>query len=73
MFKIHLSFEEIINITSTLINDNPLKLINQDLINYYNSPGEYVKLVNFADEKDIDLKKSTLKDLLNFLIRWGTL
>tara|TARA_B110001452_G_scaffold266084_1_gene272069 strand:+ start:805 stop:1746 length:942 start_codon:yes stop_codon:yes gene_type:complete len=68
MFKIHLSFEEIINITSTLINDNPLKLINQDLINYYNSPGEYVKLVNFADEKDIDLKKSTLKDVLNFLI-----
>jgi DNA polymerase III subunit delta' len=67
-FKISLTFNECINISNTLLKSNILDLINIDLINYYNTPGEFIKLLNFAKEKKINLKESSLKDLLNKLI-----
>ena len=50
-FKINLSFSEVINISNLLIKKDILKLINNDLINYYNTPGDFVKLINFSNEK----------------------
>jgi DNA polymerase-3 subunit delta' len=67
-FKIDLSFDETIKITNLILKENLFDLINTDLINYYNSPGDFVKLVNFANDKKINLKKITLINLLSYLI-----
>ena len=71
MFKINLSFEESINISNLLINDDIFKIINYDLINYYSSPGEFINLINFAEEKNINLKELTTSKLLILLIDNG--
>ena len=47
------------------------KLINIDLINFYSTPGEFIKLINFSRDKKINLKDTNIKDLLNFLIDSG--
>tara|TARA_B100000780_G_C21054541_1_gene423617 strand:+ start:202 stop:1134 length:933 start_codon:yes stop_codon:yes gene_type:complete len=67
-FKIHFTFNEAINVTNQILNRNVLDVINLDLISYYNTPGELVELINFADEKSINLKELTLIKLLNILI-----
>ena len=67
-FKINLSFHEVLNITNSLINDNLFKLINKDLINYYKTPGEMIKLINFAKEKKININDINLEKFLSFLI-----
>ena len=48
-----------------------MKIINYDLISYYNTPGEFTKLINFSEEKNINLKDSPLKVLLHILIDNG--
>ena len=67
-FKIHLTFNETINISNLILENNIFNLINKDLINYYNSPGEIIDLINFSRDKDIDLMKYNLIDFLKFLI-----
>ena len=68
IFKINLTFDESINITNQLLNNNLFDLINNDLINYYNSPGDYVNLVKFSKENKINLKQFNLREFLTFLI-----
>ena len=67
-FKINLSFDETINITNQLLNNNLFDIINHDLINYYTTPGEIITLVNFSNEKKINLKEYNLSSLLTLLI-----
>ena len=67
-FKINHSFSESINISNLLLNRDIFELINYDLISYYNTPGEIISLINFANEKKINLKDYTLTSLLNLLI-----
>jgi len=67
-FKINFSFDKSIEILNLLIDKNIFDLINIDLLSYYNSPGELINLLNFAEEKKIDLKNSTLSNILNLLI-----
>ena len=67
-FKINFSFDKSIEILNLLIDKNIFDLINIDLMSYYNSPGELINLLNFDDEKKIDLKNSTLSNILNLLI-----
>ena len=67
-FKINLSFNETLNICNFLLKSNLLDLINNDLINYYNGPGDFINLINFAKEKKIDLKNITLVNFLHYLI-----
>ena len=68
IFNIHISFNECLNICNLLLNKKLIEVINLDLINYYNTPGEFIKLINFASEKEINLNKYTLIKLLNLLI-----
>ena len=68
LFKINLTFNESISITNQLLNINLFDLINNDLINYYNSPGDYVNLVKFFEENKINLKEFNLREFLIFLI-----
>ncbi len=70
-FKINLTFNETIDISNQALNTNIFELINYDLINFYNTPGEIINLINFADDKKIDLKNVSLTNFLNLLIDNG--
>ena len=70
-FKINFTFNESINVTNQILDKNILNLINYDLINYYNTPGEIINLFNFSKDKNIDLKNYTLINFLNLLIDNG--
>ncbi len=70
-FKIKLTFNESINISNKLLGEDIFDLINHDLINYYNSPGEIINLLKFSKDKNIDLKDYTLINFLNLLIDNG--
>ena len=67
-FKINLSFKQTVDICNFLLNENLLNLINNDLINYYSTPGDFINLINFGKEKKIDLKEFTLVSFLYYLI-----
>ena len=71
IFNINFSFDESINVSNLLLDRNLLNLINYDLISYYNTPGDFIRLINFSEEKKIDLKQYTLINLLRLLIDNG--
>ena len=68
IFKINFTFDESNNVSNRILGENILDLINHDLINYYNTPGEIINLINFSKDKDIDIKNCTLINFLNLLI-----
>ena len=70
-FMINFTFTESVNVSNQILGVNILDFINHDLINYYNTPGEIVNLVNFSKDMNIDLKNYTLINLLNLLIESG--
>ncbi len=70
-FKINLTFDQSILVSNQILNNNIFNMINIDLISYYNTPGEIIKLVNFSKNKNLDLKNYTLVNILNFLIDNG--
>jgi DNA polymerase-3 subunit delta' len=67
-FKINFSFKQSINISNQILNENVLNMINPDLINFYNTPGEIISLINFSKDKDLDLKNYSLINFLTLLI-----
>ena len=58
-------------ISNQILKNNIFDLINYDLINFYNTPGEIIDLINFSKDKNIDLKDYTLTNFLNLLIDNG--
>ena len=70
-FKINFTFNESINVCNQILGQNILNLINHDLINYYNTPGEIISLMNFSNDNNIDVKNYTLINFLNLLIDNG--
>ena len=70
-FKINFTFNESMSISNQILGENIFDLVNHDLINYYNTPGEIINLINFSKDKDINLKNYTLIDILNLLIENG--
>ena len=68
IFKIKLSFEQSISISSKILNINIYDILNEELINYYSTPGELINLINFSNKYKIDLKKNSLKELLLIII-----
>ena len=67
-FKLNLSFNEMNKISSSLINSDVYSEFNKDFINNYNTPGFYLKLLDFAKTNKIDIKKVNLKEFLLFII-----
>jgi DNA polymerase III subunit delta' len=67
-FKINFTFVQSMHISNQILNENILDLVNYDLINYYNTPGDIIALINFSRDKDINLKDYTLINFLNLLI-----
>jgi len=68
-FKISLNNDQINNINHCLFDNDLKNLVNDDFINYYNTPGNIYNLLKFADEKEINLKELSLKEFLSLIIK----
>ena len=68
-FKISLTNNENISIANKLLDGNLYKKINQDLINYYFTPGNIFNLCMFAETNGYDLLNMNLKELIYVLIK----
>ena len=67
-FKISLDNQKIKEINDSLFEKKTSDFINQDLIDYYFTPGRIFNLLKFSNDKEIDLKKINLRDFLLLLI-----
>ena len=70
-FKINFTFNQSMKVSNLILKQNLFDLINKDLINHYNTPGEIINLIKFSKDKDINLKDYTLFNFLNLLIDNG--
>ena len=68
-YKIFLNHDNVINITNKLLGDDVFNRINQDLLNYYSTPGKIYRLITFFESNNYDLKKYNLKDFLKLIIK----
>ena len=68
-FKIFLSNNQVIEITSKLLNLKIGDIIHESLINYYSTPGKIYDLVNFCEKNKIDIKNTELKFFLKKIIK----
>ena len=67
-FKISMSNNISLEIANKLTNIDVLNEINNELINYYISPGNIYRLFKFSEDHKLDLKNLSLKDLLKKII-----
>ena len=67
-FKIHFSFDNTVNICNQILNQNILNELNYDLVNYYCTPGEIIKLIQFAEEKQINLREHDVSSIISLII-----
>ncbi|MDC1166560.1 DNA polymerase III [Candidatus Pelagibacter sp.] len=67
-FKISLSNNDYLKISNQLLNNDLNNLVSNELINYYFTPGEIYRLVQFSLENDYDLSNIDLKNFLKILI-----
>ena len=67
-FKISLTHEQSLKITNSIIGENILNKINEDLIHHYLTPGSFLNLLKFSEDYEVDLSKMTLKDFLTLII-----
>tara|TARA_B100000035_G_scaffold139614_1_gene118969 strand:- start:44 stop:973 length:930 start_codon:yes stop_codon:yes gene_type:complete len=68
-FKIQLNFEQSIDTINKILNNDIYDLLNKDLINYYNTPGQLYNLINLQNQFELNLKEINLKDLIFFIIK----
>ena len=64
-FKIQLTANQVFDVTNKILKDNYINLINEEILNNYNTPGEISRLINFAKNYEIDLKQTNLVQLIN--------
>ena len=67
-FKISLSHLQSIEIVNSILNKNIHDLLCNELINYYSTPGQLIKLMIITKENDIDTKNINLKELISLFI-----
>ena len=67
-FDISLTNKDSLFVINKLLDNDVYKIVNRNLINYYFSPGNIYKLINFSIENNIDLKNLDLKDFIKILI-----
>ena len=68
-FKISLSKNDVIEITNKIINKDIYDLLNEELINYYLTPGQLLKIFVISKELEIDAKNLSLKNFLSLIIK----
>ena len=69
-FKISLKSSDSLKVVDKLLSDNLSNIFNVELLSKFNTPGDILRIINFADRncidtKDISLKKFILKVLAN--------
>lgn len=69
-YKISLTNSESLLVLQNLLNDNPFNIINKRLMNYYFTPGNIYKLIEFSNINKINLIDISLKDLLSTFINY---
>jgi DNA polymerase-3 subunit delta' len=67
-FNLYLSFSQSVEITNKILNSSILDLISEDFLHYYNTPGDFINLINFANSLNLNLKEFDLKKFLIHLI-----
>lgn len=67
-YKINLTHQQVIEISNKLINTEIYNFINDDLLDYYMTPGKIYDLINFSIDNKIDLKNLKLESFLNLII-----
>ena len=67
-FKISLTHEQSLKITNSIIGENILNKINEDLIHHYLTPGSFLNLLKFSENYEVDLSQMTLKEFLTLII-----
>jgi len=67
-YKIFFSNKKMLDISSKLLNGNIFDLINDDLLNYYLTPGKIYILFKFCSDNEIDIKNINLVKFLSLLI-----
>ena len=67
-FKISLTSKESFEVANSLLDKKLESLINEDLLNYYLTPGKIYNLANFANLKKYDLSNIDLREFLKIII-----
>jgi DNA polymerase III subunit delta' len=68
-YKIFLTHEKSLEVSSELLNNKLNEVVNKDLINYYITPGNFFKLVKFAETNKFNLVDFDLKKFLQTIIK----
>jgi DNA polymerase-3 subunit delta' len=67
-FNLFLRFDQSIDTVNKIVQKNVYDLISKDLINHYNTTGDFINLINFSLLSKIDLSEISLKKFLINLI-----
>ena len=67
-FKISLTYNQSIDITNKILSKNLNNFLNDDFITNYSTPGQLLRLINFADLNDLNLKNFNLENLISKII-----
>ena len=67
-YNIHLKSEESFDISTKILGENIKNLINESIINFYNTPGSILNILEYANQNDVDLTKINLKDFIKKII-----
>ena len=68
-FKVFLTKDQSIRIVNQLLNDDINTIINDQLFDYYATPGKLFKLIKLSEEYDLDLVNFDLKTTLTTIIK----
>ena len=68
-FKISLSQNQVIEIANKIIDQDIYDLINKELINYYTTPGQLLRVLKISEEFEIDIKNLSLENFLSLIIK----
>jgi len=67
-FNLFLTFDQSVDTVNTIIKKNIYDLVSKDLINHYNTTGDFINLINFSLLSKVDLSEMSLKNFLINLI-----
>ena len=68
-FKMSLSQNQVIEIVNKIIDKDIYELLNEELINYYVTPGILLQVLTVSAELQIDVKNLSLKNFLLLIIK----
>ena len=68
-FKISLSQNQVTEIANKIINKDINNLFNKEMINYYTTPGQLLRILKISEEFEIDVKNLSLENFLSLIIK----